>query len=110
MAQETQHFLSHGLVKRNILAYSMLWRPNGRGLRSTPLKWSKDQTWVPRFFLISRNPICEKFPHVEVSHALHKMITIQNQSKEESENTHKYTTQQQHAQKQRQERNNKTTE
>ena len=25
------------------LAYSTLWRPNGRGLQSTPLKWSKDQ-------------------------------------------------------------------
>jgi hypothetical protein len=24
------------------LAYSMLWRPNGRGLQSTPLKRSKD--------------------------------------------------------------------
>jgi hypothetical protein len=24
------------------LAYSTLWRPNGRGLQSTPLKWSKD--------------------------------------------------------------------
>jgi hypothetical protein len=24
------------------LAYSSLWRPNGRGLQSTPLKWSKD--------------------------------------------------------------------
>jgi hypothetical protein len=24
------------------LSYSMLWRSNGRGLQSTPLKWSKD--------------------------------------------------------------------
>jgi hypothetical protein len=24
------------------LAYSTLWRPNGRGLHSTPFKWSKD--------------------------------------------------------------------
>jgi hypothetical protein len=24
------------------LAYSTLWRPNGRGLQSTPLKWSND--------------------------------------------------------------------
>jgi hypothetical protein len=24
------------------LAYSTLWRPNGRGLQLTPLKWSKD--------------------------------------------------------------------
>jgi hypothetical protein len=27
---------------RPTLAYSTLWRPNGRGLQSTPLKWSKD--------------------------------------------------------------------
>jgi hypothetical protein len=27
---------------RPTLAYSMLWRPNGRGLQSTPLKRSKD--------------------------------------------------------------------
>jgi hypothetical protein len=51
MAQETRQFLSHGSVKHNMLAYSMLWRPNVRGLHSTPLKWSKDQTWVPRFSL-----------------------------------------------------------
>jgi hypothetical protein len=28
---------------RPTLAYSTLWRPNGRGLQSTPLKRSKDQ-------------------------------------------------------------------
>src|SRR5688500_3067108 len=28
---------------RPMLAYSTLWRPNGRGLQSTPLKRSKDQ-------------------------------------------------------------------
>ena len=28
---------------RPTLAYSTLWRPNGRGLQSTPLKQSKDQ-------------------------------------------------------------------
>jgi hypothetical protein len=38
MAQETQQFLSRGSVKRNMLAYSTLWRPNERGLHSTPLK------------------------------------------------------------------------
>jgi hypothetical protein len=26
------------------LAYSTLWRPNGRGLHSTPLKWSYDRS------------------------------------------------------------------
>jgi hypothetical protein len=35
MAQETHQFLSRGSVKRNMLAYSTLWRPNGRELHST---------------------------------------------------------------------------
>jgi hypothetical protein len=55
MAQATRQFLSYASVKRNMLAYSTLWRPNGRGLQSTPLKWYKDQTWVPLFFLIFHN-------------------------------------------------------
>jgi hypothetical protein len=58
------------------------------------------------FFLISQH-VCEDSVQVGISHALHKMITIQNQSMGGSKNTHKYTTQQQHAQKQRQEHNNK---
>jgi hypothetical protein len=41
---------------RPTLAYSTLWCPNGRGLQSTPLKWSKDQLeyhGVLLFFSIS---------------------------------------------------------
>jgi hypothetical protein len=33
------------------LAYSMLWRPNGRGLHSTPLKWSNDRLEYHDVFL-----------------------------------------------------------
>jgi hypothetical protein len=39
------------------LAYSTLWRPNGRGLQSTPLKWSNDPLEyhsIPFPFTISR--------------------------------------------------------
>jgi hypothetical protein len=46
------------------------------------------------FFLISQL-VCVEYPQVGVSHALQKMITIQNQSKGGSKNTHKYTMQQQ---------------
>jgi hypothetical protein len=76
MAQETRQFLSRGSVKCNMLAYSMFCCHNGWGLPSTPLKWSKDQTWVPQFFFISQHPICEESPQVGVYHALHNMITI----------------------------------
>jgi hypothetical protein len=61
--QETWRFLSRGSVKRNMLNYSMLWRPNGRGLHSTLLKWSKDQTLVPWFFLISHNILFVRYHH-----------------------------------------------
>jgi hypothetical protein len=43
------------------------------------------------FFLICQ-PICEESPQVEVSHALHKMIKIQNQSKGGSKNTQVHNT------------------
>jgi hypothetical protein len=71
MAQETQQFLSCGSVKRNMLAYSTLWRPNGRGLHSIPLKWSKYQTWVPRLSSLYQYPSCDESTQNGVSHALH---------------------------------------
>jgi hypothetical protein len=49
-----------------------LWHPNGWGLHSTSLKWSKDQTWVPLFFLISRILICEESPQLGASRSLTK--------------------------------------
>jgi hypothetical protein len=60
---------------------SMLWCPNGWVLHSTPLKWSRDQTWVPRLFSLKYIPVCEESPQVGVSHTLHKTITITNKSK-----------------------------
>jgi hypothetical protein len=39
----TRWFLSRGSVKRKMIAYSTLWRPNRRGLHLTPLKWSNNQ-------------------------------------------------------------------
>jgi hypothetical protein len=36
-------YFYYGLVKPQMLSYSMLWCPKGRGLHSTLLKWSNDQ-------------------------------------------------------------------
>jgi hypothetical protein len=42
--KHTRHMiLSRGSVKPQMLAYSMLWCPDGQGLHSTPLKRSYDQ-------------------------------------------------------------------
>jgi hypothetical protein len=72
MRQDTQRFLSHGSVKRNMLTYSTLWHPKGWGLHSNPLKWSKDQTWVPLFLLILSIPVCEESPQLRASRGLTK--------------------------------------
>jgi hypothetical protein len=55
-------------------------------------------------------PVCEQSPQIVVSHTFHKMITIQIRVREGVEYTHTITTQQQHAQMQKRERNNKATE
>jgi hypothetical protein len=71
------------------LAYSTLWRPNGRGLQSTPLKWSKDPLEyhdVSLPFTISRlwgiSTTWSLSP-------LQKMITNEHGSKDGMSNTHK---------------------
>jgi hypothetical protein len=66
MAQENQWFLSHGSAKAylHIVVFSLK-----QGLQSTPLKWSKDQTWVPRF-LPYHNPVCEESPQIRVTQSL----------------------------------------
>jgi hypothetical protein len=80
MAQETRHFVSRGSVKRNMIASSMLWRPNGRELQSNPsqlIQRSNLNTKVLSY--VSQYPGYEKPPQVRVSHALHKL----SQSKQE---------------------------
>jgi hypothetical protein len=65
--QETQQFfLWFGQSLLHVVATSF-----GQGLHSTPLKWSKDQTWVPRI-LTYINLVYEETPQIGVSHALHK--------------------------------------
>jgi hypothetical protein len=50
-----------------ILAYSTLWRPNGRRLHSTPFKWSYDQLEYHGVFLSLLSPVREESPQLRVS-------------------------------------------
>jgi hypothetical protein len=50
-----------------MLAYSTLWRPNGRGLQSTPLKRSKDPLEYHDVLLAFLNSVCEESPQLGVS-------------------------------------------
>jgi hypothetical protein len=52
---------------RPTLAYSTLWRPNGRGLQSTPLKRSKDPLEYHGVLLALLNPVCEESPQLGAS-------------------------------------------
>jgi hypothetical protein len=72
------------------LAYSTLWRPNGREFHSTPLKWSNDQLEYHSVLLSLFFPVCEESPQLGVSRPYNK-----NQSEgtrvREGSNTHKST-------------------
>jgi hypothetical protein len=72
------------------LAYSMLWRPNGRGLHSTPLKWSNDQLEYHGVLLSLLFPVCEESPQLGVSHPYNKNQSESSRVREGS-NTHKST-------------------
>jgi hypothetical protein len=52
---------------RATLAYSTLWRPNGRGLQSTPFKRSKDPLEYHGVLLALLYPVCEESPHFGAS-------------------------------------------
>jgi hypothetical protein len=73
------------------LAYSTLWRPNGRGLHSTPLKWSNDQLEYHGFLLSLLFPVCEESPQLGVSRPYNKDQSESTRVREGS-NTHKSTT------------------
>jgi hypothetical protein len=73
------------------LAYSTLWRPNGRGLHSTPFKWSKDPLeyhGVSLPFTISH---LRGISTTWSLSPLKKMITNEHGSKDGMSNTHKFT-------------------
>jgi hypothetical protein len=64
------------------LAYSTLWRPNGRGLHSTPLKRSKDPLEYHGVLLCLLYPTCEESPQLGASRPYNLMFTKKHGSKD----------------------------
>jgi hypothetical protein len=71
------------------LAYSTLWRPNGRGLHSTPLKRSKDPLEYHGVLLCLLYPACEESPQLGASRPYNLMFTKKHGSKDGMSNAHK---------------------
>jgi hypothetical protein len=71
------------------LAYSTLWRPNGRGLHSTPLKWSKDPLEYHGVLLCLLCPACEESPQLGASRPYNLTFTKKHKSKDGMSNAHK---------------------
>ena len=71
------------------LAYSTLWRPNGRGLHSTPLKWSKDPLEYHDVLLCLLYLACEESPQLGASRPYNLMFTKKHGSKAGMSNAHK---------------------
>jgi hypothetical protein len=71
------------------LAYSTLWRPNGRGLQSTPLKRSKDPLEYHGVLLCLLYPACEESPQLGASRPYNLMFTKKHRSKAGMSNAHK---------------------
>jgi hypothetical protein len=71
------------------LAYSTLWRPNGRGLQSTPLKRSKDPLEYHGVLLCLLYPACEESPQLGASRPYNLMFTKKHGSKARMSNAHK---------------------
>jgi hypothetical protein len=64
------------------LAYSTLWRPNGRGLHSTPLKWSKDPLEYHDVLLCLLYLACEESPQLGASRPYNLMFTKKHRIKD----------------------------
>jgi hypothetical protein len=93
-----------GQVKH--LPTSTLWRPNGRGLHSTPFKWSNDPLEYHSFLPYTCFPVCEESPQVGASHPYkvdHNKSTRVREGKK-----HTQELQQSHAHKSRREHTNTT--
>jgi hypothetical protein len=67
---------------RPTLAYSTLWRPNRRGLESTPLKRSKDPLEYHGVLLALLNPVCEESPQSWSLSPLHLKFTKKHGARE----------------------------
>jgi hypothetical protein len=73
------------------LACSMLWHPNGRGLHSTPFKWSKDPLEYHSVSLPFTISHLRGISTTWSLSSLQKMITNEHRSKDGMSNTHKST-------------------
>jgi hypothetical protein len=86
----TRDTVIYPVVRPSItLAYSTLWRPNGRGLHSTPLKWSNDRLEYHGVFL---SYILSRLRGISTTWSLSPlqlMITKKHGSKGGKSNTHK---------------------
>jgi hypothetical protein len=86
----TRDTVVYPVVRPSIeLAYSTLWRPNGRGLHSTPFKWSDDQLEYHVFYFLRLSPFCEESPQLGVSRPYKDDHTRSTEVREGKSNTHK---------------------
>jgi hypothetical protein len=74
-----------GLFRRECLLHIVV-TTFGHGLHSTPLKWSKDQTWEPRFSSYIKSPLWGISTSWSLSH-LTQMILIKTRVRREWRHT-----------------------
>jgi hypothetical protein len=85
----TRDTVVYPVVRPSItLAYSTLWCPNGRGLHSTPFKWSDDQLEYHSFSFLRLSPFCEESPQLGASRP-YKDGHTRSAEVREGKNTHK---------------------
>jgi hypothetical protein len=70
------------------LAYSTLWRPNGRGLQSTLSSGPKTHLNTTMFCFVSLYPACEESPQLGASRPYNLMFTKKHGSKDGMSNAH----------------------
>jgi hypothetical protein len=86
----TKDTVIYPVVRPSItLAYSTLWRPNGRGLHSTPFKWSNDLLEYHDVFLSFTFSRLRGISTTWSLSPLQLMITKKHESKGGENNTHK---------------------
>jgi hypothetical protein len=86
----TRDTVVYPVVRPSItLDYSTLWHPNGRGLHSTPFKWSDDQLENHDFSFLRLSPFCEESPQLGASRPYKDDHTRSTVVREGKSNTHK---------------------
>jgi hypothetical protein len=90
MRTSTRDMMVYPVVRPSTtLAYSTLWRLNGRGLHSTPFKWSKDPLEYHSVFLSFTIPRLRGISTTWSLSPLQMMITKKHGCKGGKSNTHK---------------------